>query len=198
MKLFSRATTLFNRDLGHLPSSKSFTLAQASWLQALEPEQPQDQWPLLTPWRAVLKGPIHLWGLKAPLSPAGGWWGQWGVSTQKEGMCLEKLPPGLQSPDRHQISIRTPSRPQALSPMGSQPPPCRLHRVGTAPPFLLSSRNLFQGWELSSTSGPDGPQIRLDQKRGCSGPCGLESSPPPLPRPQTTPGLGYSSGHGNP
>lgn len=48
------------------------------------------RWPLLTPWRAALKGPIHVWGLKAPLSPtptpAGGGccMGTEGVWTRKE------------------------------------------------------------------------------------------------------------------
>lgn len=83
----------------------------SSFQRALESGQPRTPWPPLTPWRAALKGSIHLWGLKAPLSPAGGGGGQRGVSPQKEGMRLEKLPPGLQCPGPHQISTGTPSRP---------------------------------------------------------------------------------------
>lgn len=146
-------------------------------------------------WRAALKGPIHFWGLKAPLSGAGGWWGQWGVSTQKEGMCLEKLPSGHQSPDRHQISIGTPSQPRAFSPISSQQPSC-FPEWELPHPSCSLPENLFWGWELSSTLGPDRLQTRLDQTGGCSGSWGLGSSPPLRPRRKTTPGLGglgYSS-----
>lgn len=41
------------------------------------------------------------------MSLAGGGGGSGGVSTQKEGMCLEKLPEGLQFPGPHQLSIGT-------------------------------------------------------------------------------------------
>lgn len=92
-------------------------------------------------------------GAEGAIVPVGGWWGQWGVSTQKEGMRLEKLPPGLQSPDRHQISIGTPSRPRALSPVSSQKPsrlssewePRSAREASPHPPLLLCSKEPFLG-----------------------------------------------------
>lgn len=108
-------------------------------------------------------------GAEGAIVPGGGWWGQWGVCTQKERMRLEKLPPGLQSPgpppDLHRDPFTTPI------PFPHQLPAAfaRLLRVGTAgaggslaPPLRLPPEKLFWVWELSSTSGPDGPLIRLD------------------------------------
>lgn len=71
-------------------------------------------------------------GAEGAIVPGGGWWGQWGVCTQKERMRLEKLPPGLQSPgpppDLHRDPFTTPI------PFPHQLPAAfaRLLRVGTA------------------------------------------------------------------
>lgn len=69
-------------------------------------------------------------------------------------------------------------------------------RGSLGPPLQLTPEKLFWGWELSSTSGPDGQLIRIDaieQECAWRQPWGLESCPPPWLRPQTIPGLG---GHG--
>lgn len=97
------------------------------------------RWPLLTPWRAALKGPIHVWGLKAPLSPtptpAGGGccMGTEGVWTQKEGMRLEKLP------------VPPPHHP----PRGGRVAP-----VSRSPPDLSRDPFVTPSWVPSSSQKP--------------------------------------------
>lgn len=81
--------------------------------------RPSTRCPLLTPWRAALKGPIHLWRLKAPLSQPGGS-GARGLGSEGRNAPGE-IAPGLQSPDPHQISTRTLVRPRAGPPPPAAP-----------------------------------------------------------------------------
>lgn len=76
--------------------------------RALEARQPWTRWPPLTPWRAALKDSIHLWGLKAPLSPAGRWWGRWGGSRLNRKECVWRSCPQGSS---LQVPTRSPSGP---------------------------------------------------------------------------------------
>lgn len=151
----------------------------SSFQRALESGQPRTPWPPLTPWRAALKGSIHLWGLKAPLSPAGGGGGTAGGLASEgrnaSGEVAPRAPVSRSPPDLHRDPFTT------LSPFPHHLPEAfaRLLRVGTAgrggslaPPLPLTPAKLFWDWELSSTSGPDGPRIspRCTRTRGCSGP----------------------------
>lgn len=75
--------------------------------RALEAGQPQTRWPPLTPWRAALKGSIHLWGLKAPLSPAGAGVGSGGSALRRKECVWRNCPQG----SRLQVPSRFPSGP---------------------------------------------------------------------------------------
>lgn len=83
-------------------------------MQALGTRQPQTRWPLLTPWRAALKGCIHLWGLKAPLSLAGGGGGSGGlysIGRNASGEVALRVPVSRSPPELHQDPFMTPSPP---------------------------------------------------------------------------------------